>query len=185
MHWQVAPRSTLHAAAYRVDLLNLPLTDPLDRTASISAGHRRVKGVEASLDAASQAWSLNVNASASRARHLTKTDDSFGDEFAGVPRLSGGLQLGHDLGLSAGVPLRLWAAAMVVGTRFADAQNTARVAGYTRIDLGGEYALAPGLRASAGVRNLGNHRYVEAVTALDDVYQGPLRQLWVSLSLTL
>ena len=137
VHWQVAPQSSFHASAYRVDLLNLAMTDPLDRTARISAGHRRVEGVEAAFDTSSQGWSLNANASASRTRHLTRTDDSLGDEFAGVPRLSGGLQLGHDFGSSAGAPLRLWAAATAIGPRFADAQNTVRLAGYSRIDVGG------------------------------------------------
>lgn len=186
VHWQLAPQSSARTAIYRVDLVNLRMTDPLDRTASISAGHRRVNGVETALDMAADGWSLNFNASASRTRHVVKTADSLGDEFVGVPRLTGGTQLSRDLAGPAGVPLRRWAAVTAVGPRFADAQNTARVAGYARTDLGGECVLAQGRqRLSAGLRNLANRRYVGALTALDDVYQGSLRQLWVSLAVTL
>jgi outer membrane receptor protein involved in Fe transport len=172
-------------AAYRVDLLNLPMTDPLDRTASISAGQRRVHGAEASFDATWAAWQLQANINVQRTRQVVKTTANLGDSFVGVPRSSAGLQAAHDFGVSAGLPVRAWAAATVLGPRFADAQNTVRVAGYARIDVGGECLIAAGRRVSAGVRNLGNRRYVEAVTALDDVYQGPLQQVWVTFSLAL
>jgi iron complex outermembrane recepter protein len=184
-HWQAGPQTKLHLAAYRVDLLNLPMTDPLDRTASISAGQRRVHGAEASFDTTWAAWQLQANINVQRTRQVVKTTASLGDSFVGVPRSSAGLQVTHDFGVSAGLPLRTWAAATMLGPRFADAQNTVQVAGYARIDAGVEYLIATGRSLSAGVRNLGNRRYVEAVTALDDVYQGPLRQMWLTFSLAL
>ncbi|MBI3155291.1 MAG: hypothetical protein HYZ20_07760 [Burkholderiales bacterium] len=36
-----------------------------------------------------------------------------------------------------------------------------------------------------GVRNLGDIRYVESVTAVDDVFQGPRRQWWLGLRASL
>jgi outer membrane receptor protein involved in Fe transport len=184
-HWRAAPLIRLHLAAYRVDLLNLPMTDPLDRTASISAGQRRVHGAEASFDVTWTAWQLQANLNVQRTRQRVKTTASLGDSFVGVPRASAGLQVAHDFGVSAGLPLRAWAAATALGPRFADAQNTVRVAGYARFDAGLAYLIATGRSLSAGARNLGNRRYVEAVTALDDVYQGPLRQIWLTFSLAL
>jgi iron complex outermembrane recepter protein len=185
MNWQMNSFAQLHAAVYQVDLLNLRLTDTQDRNASISAGHRRVKGVEASIETKAANWSLSANVSASRTAHISKTDSGRGDEFAGVPRATAGLTWGYDFAGVSGQPLRAWATTTAVGSRFADAENTVRVAGYTRVDLGAEYAVAQGRTLSAGVRNLGNRRYVEAVTALDDVYQGPLRQVWVRFAVSL
>ena len=130
-------------------------------------------------------WSLGLNASVSRTANISKTDSAQGNEFAGVPRAMAGLNWGYDLGAVLGRPARAWASTTAVGSRFADAENTTRVTGYARVDLGAEYELAPGRSLSAGVRNLSNTRYVEAVTALDDVYQGPLRQVWLRFALSL
>ena len=78
----------------------------------------------------------------------------------------------------------MWLGLTTVGPRMGDAANTVRVAGYARIDAGARSAWPGGHAVQVGVRNLTNTRYVEAVTAVDDVFQGPLRQLWLTYTIT-
>ena len=63
------------------------------------------------------------------------------------------------------------------------ATNTVRVASFARVDAGARAGWPGGHAVQFGVRNLANLRYVEAVTAADDVFQGPLRQLWMTYTI--
>ena len=183
-HWQWAPRANFHAAVYEVDLSNLAMTDPADRTAVISSGRRRVQGLEWSADVGVEALRLQGNLSAMRTRQLIKTSASLGDEFAGAPRRSAGLQLQGDLRSLTHAESLAWLGVTAVGPRMGDAANTVRVAGYARVDAGARMNWPGGHALQCGVRNLANLRYVESVTAVDDVFQGPLRQLWLTYTIS-
>ena len=184
VNWHWAPDGSMHAAAYRIDLTNLAMTDPTDRTAVISAGQRQVDGLEWAADVGLAPWRVQANAAAMRTRQVVKTSASLGDAFVGVPRYTAGLQLQRSLSDLLGIDSAVWLGLTTVGPRMGDAANTVRVAGYTRIDAGARSAWPGGHAVQVGVRNLANTRYVEAVTAVDDVFQGPLRQVWLTYTIT-
>ena len=158
VNWRWAANGSVHAAAYRIDLTNLAMTDPTDRTAVISAGQRQVDGLKWAVGVGLAPWGVQANAAAMRTRQVVKTN----------------------LGIDSAV----WLGLTTVGPRMGDAANTVRVAGYTRIDAGARSAWPGGHAVQVGVRNLANTRYVEAVTAVDDVFQGPLRQVWLTYTIT-
>lgn len=183
VNWQWAPKASMHVAAYEVDLSNLAMTDPKDRTAVISSGRRRVQGLECTADMSLEAWRVQANVSAMRTRQVVKTSASQGDEFVGVPRHTAGLQLQRDLRSLTRMDSSAWLGLTAVGPRMGDAANTVRVAGFARVDAGARAIWPGGHALQFGVRNLANLRYVEAVTAVDDVFQGPLRQLWLTYTI--
>ena len=77
----------------------------------------------------------------------------------------------------------VWLGVTAVGPRMGDAANTVRVAGFARVDAGAHAGWPGGHSVQFGVRNLENLRYVEAVTAADDVFQGPLMQFWLTCTI--
>ncbi|MES2784133.1 MAG: TonB-dependent receptor [Pseudomonadota bacterium] len=165
---------------WRIDLNNLAMTDPLDRTAVISSGRRQVDGLELSGTWRPTQWAVSANGSYQRSRHVVKTSASLGDRFVGVPDVSGGLQLTGPFNLGRQLVGTAGLSVVAVGSRMGDAANTVRVPGYVRLDTSVS-AMWASLRWSIGVRNLGNIRYVQAVTAVDDVFQGSRRQWWATV----
>lgn len=166
-------------ALWRVGLSNVAMTDPLDRNAVISAGSRSVRGVELLGSRNWVRWSLNGNVSLQDSRHVHKTSSSMGERFAGVPRASAGGQLEHRWGGMDAKPFKAWLGAVAVASRMGDAANTVRVPGFVRLDAGARATLPKGA-LQFGVRNLGGIRYVESLTAPDDIYQGARRRWWCS-----
>lgn len=172
------------AALWRIRLDNVAMPDPADRTAVIAAGSRRVQGLDLIAAWARAGWTLSANASLMRSRHLVKTRSSFGDRLVGVPDAVGGLQLRGPVALAGAIRAELALALTAVGPRLGDAANTVRVAGFVRADA--SLTLKHGAQEwLLGVRNLGDIRYVESVTAVDDVFQGPRRQWWLGLRASL
>ncbi len=166
-------------SVWRIDLTNLAMTDPTDRTAVIAAGSRQVDGVEWQARWQEGDIRLDAHATALSSRHRVKTSSSLGERFVGVPDVTAGLRLECPVTLPGLAQQGKFALALAaVGSRMGDAANTVRVPGYVRADLAwrqpwGEHEWY------AGVRNAGDIRYVEAVTAVDDVFQGARRQ-WVA-----
>lgn len=179
--WQALAGLEIGGALYRAVLENLPMTDPLDRTAQISAGRRRVTGAELLLSARHGPWSADAHGNWLTSTQLVKTAAWLGDAFPGVPRFNASLAIARTLPALAGPPLTVRLAAVHVGRRYGDAANSFQVHGYRRYDLGlhtrtGRFDL------DLSVCNLFNTRYVEAVSALDDVYQGDLRRVVATAS---
>jgi iron complex outermembrane receptor protein len=168
-------------AAYRVDLHNLPMRDPQDRLALVSTGARRVHGMEAAFSSVQGAWTWKAQANTLATQQIVKTSAALGDAFVGVARHTGSIQLQYQ----ASPGTRLWGLVQGTGSRFADAANTLRLPGYSRIDLGIHNQLTSAMSLQLGLRNLANRRYVESVSAPDDVYQGSLRQTWLTARLAL
>jgi iron complex outermembrane receptor protein len=172
------------AAVWRIDLDNVAMTDPADRTAVIAAGSRQVDGIEWRADWRVTDWSFSANAAGLRSRHRVKTSSSLGEQFVGVPGTTGGFQFKGPIVFPGRIPATLAIFLTGVGSRMGNAANTVRVPGYVRIDS----MLNLRWRQHewfAGVRNLGDIRYVEAVTAVDDVFQGARRQWWVGVKLAI
>ena len=76
---------------------------------------------------------------------------------------------------------RLSTQLVALGPRAADVANTTALPGHVLVHVAAQWHLPGALVLLAGVRNLGDRRYVAAVTALDDVYQGQRRSAWVRL----
>lgn len=175
--WQVA--------AYRIIQDNLPLPDPLDRTALITTGLRRVQGLEASGTARWGGWQWQAQAHLLQAVNLRKTVAGQGDGFPGVAGRGAALRgegplPGVDPGADPG-GLRLWLQWQALGPRWADLENTLRLPGHALAGLGLRWQRGA-WTVNAGVHNLFDRDHVATVTALDNVYQGPQRRWWVSLA---
>jgi iron complex outermembrane receptor protein len=127
------------------------------------------------------AWTWKAQANTLATQQIVKTSAALGDAFVGVARHTGSIQLQYQ----ASPGTRLWGLVQGTGSRFADAANTLRLPGYSRIDLGIHNQLTSAMSLQLGLRNLANRRYVESVSAPDDVYQGSLRQTWLTARLAL
>lgn len=166
---------------WRVDLNHLAMPDPLDRTALVAAGGRRVQGLHAQWSYEGDTWGFNGHLSMQRTRQLTRTSNSLGDRFVGVPDGQSALQAWWRLPTEhAAMPITLMVGLTGMDSRMADVANTVLASGYARLDLA--------LRLSSlgqkevwtlQVRNVADRRYVEAVTRPDDVFQGSRRQAWL------
>jgi hypothetical protein len=171
-----------HLAAYRITQSNLPLADPLDRTALVTTGLRRVQGLEASGALALGAWQWQAQAHLLQMRNLRPTGAGQGSAFPGVATRAAALRGEGPLPGALALPgaPRLWMQWQAVGPRWADLENTLRVSGHVLVGLGLRWQRA-GWAVHAGVHNLFDRDHVATVTALDNVYQGPQRRWWVSV----
>lgn len=178
---QWSPRATwrMDATLFRIDLRNLPMTDPEDRTALISTGRRRVDGLEWAVHTAHSRWSASAHANWLDTRNLSKTPALSGDHFAGTPRFSGGVRVSRRHDAAQGRPWHSWLALAHVGKRYGDGANSFQVAAYWRADAGTRIDL-PGGTVRLGIRNLADKRYVAAISSASDVHQGERRSLWAS-----
>ncbi len=175
-----ASAASTSVAAYRIDLSDVAMTDPLDRTALIAAGARRVDGIQASVNVRAAGFDFGAHANVLRMRRLVRTTASQGEDVPGVARQTAGLQASAPFAVGP-FAARGYVQASWVGRRAADAENTTFLPGYGLAHVGAEITLAPTTKVALGVRNLFDKRYIEAVTALDDVYQGPRRAAWLRL----
>jgi iron complex outermembrane receptor protein len=168
-------------AGYRITQDNLPLPDPLDRTAFITTGVRRVQGLEASGAARWGAWQWQAQAHLLQADNLRKTVPGQGDGFPGVAGRGAALRAEGPLPGAAVGDLRLWLQWQALGPRWADLANSLRLPGHALAGLGLRWQPG-GWVVNAGVHNLFNRDHVATVTALDNVYQGPQRRWWISVA---
>lgn len=108
-----------------------------------------------------------------RATDVGQTNTALGvaHKLPGVPWRYGALGLRWRT-----APVRLWASVALVGPRPGDVENSFRAPGYARLDAGGVVPLGSGTELTASVANLLDKRYVEALTAADNVYQGERRR---------
>ncbi|MBB5205794.1 outer membrane receptor protein involved in Fe transport [Inhella inkyongensis] len=172
--WQPSAGALLQAGLYRTQLRHLAMRDPQDRNALISAGARQAQGLELQAQWQEGPWRLRAQASWMDMRQLQRTSASLGDDFVGAARRLGGLSV--ERRLPDGVQLS--AQGRCVGPRFADATNRIEVAGHCLLDLALNAPLVSlGGVMQLAVRNVTDQRHLVAMTAVDDVYQGPRRGL--------
>lgn len=178
------------AVAYRIDLDNLPMTDPLDRTALVTSGARRVQGWEASWQGRQGGWRARAQLNWQHSHNRLRTDPSQGEAFVGVAGRSAAARVDAPLGDGVAAAAGAWLQWQAMGPRFANVENTQSVPGHSLWGAGLYWQLpsrfqAPGLAAlrfNATLRNALNRDHVATITALDNVYQGPRRSLWLGLS---
>lgn len=171
----VGTTGKLSVAGFHIVRKNDPITDPLDRTASIAAGKRDISGVEIAGERALDGWRVEANGSWLRPRNLVPALTSQGASPPNVPKFSGALTLHRKFSVGGSA----WLGAVAVGARFGDEANTFKVPGYVRADAGVKWK-ARGVEFSTHARNLSNKAYVQAITAEDNVYQGERRSWWLT-----
>ena len=172
-------------AACRIDLDNLPMTDPLDRSALITSGARRVQGWEASWQGRQGGWRARAQVNLQHSHNRLLTDPTQGEAFVGAAGHSAAARVDAmgDAAAAAGA----WLQRQAVGPRIANVENTQALPGHSLWDAGLYWQLpspgpAAGLRLNGTLRNALNRDHVATITALDKVYQGPRRSLWLGLS---
>lgn len=77
--------------------------------------------------------------------------------------------------------LESWLNAFGAGDKSADPKGTVYAPGYVRWDAGLAYK-QQAWQVNAWVQNLFDLRYIQALDAVDNVWQGARRSVWVNLS---
>lgn len=173
-------RNRLHAALFEITQSNLTTTDPLDRTALIAVGTVRSQGLELEGGlAVTKNLALKAQFAMQDVRNMQKATAGLGDQLPGVPRNFGALTV--EQALSSRYPMRLWSSLVFTGQRPGDTANTFTAPGYARFDMGGSLRLDQKTSFQLNVFNLLDKRYVEAITAADNVFQGERRRIMVTL----
>lgn len=163
------------ASLWQINLDQLAMTDPADRTALVAGGGRRVQGVQVQASCGDELLGSSGHLSVQRTQQTVRTSATLGDRFVGVPDQQGALHGWWRLPLPDLAALTLTASINAVGPRMGDAANTVRVPGFARADLGLKLPAGPG-HWLLQIRNVADLRYVESVTRVDDVFQGARRQ---------
>ena len=171
-----------HDSGTRLD--NLPMTDPQDRTALVSSGKRRVRGLDLSAARDFGRWNAAFNGSWQDTRNLTRTATNQGRHFPNVPRFSGALRLGVRHGQVTDATWESWVSVAHVGARHGDQANSFRLPAHQRIDAGTQ-ATHGSVTLRLGIRNLADKRYVAVSNSVSDVHTGAPRSFWASIKLTL
>lgn len=167
-------------ALWRITQRNLAMADPGERGTLMAAGSRLAEGLDLQWQWSSRPCGWRGHATLQTSRQLRKVSSSLGDAFVGMPRGAGTLGGWCDLpGAAQAGPLRLATQWQWVGPRAGDAANTVTVPGFGRLDVSAQWPLARG-QLRLDIRNLTDQRHVQAVTAVDDVFQGPRRSVRLS-----
>lgn len=167
---------TSSLAAWRIDLDHLAMTDPTDRTALRPAGARSAEGLEASTAVRLGSGSLQAFGSRMHSWQRAKTSASLGNHFVGTPDWQAGLagRWAWAGALDAMGPT-LWLRAAWMGPRAADTANTVWLPRQVLADAGVDWR-SDRDQWALRIRNLTDKRWVQAVSAVDDVFQGPRRE---------
>ncbi len=180
---------TLHLNLFDVQQNNITARDvstPVVPGAVKLIGARRSRGMDATwVQPMGDDWVVHFVGSYVQSKMTTKTSASQGDEPAGVPKLLGSVRVAREFGwpLAAEATLKCsgWFMQSGTGKRYGDIRNTFRVPGYGLTSLGANCGQGA-WSASLSVSNLLGKRYVEGITAADDIYQGNPRRVSVFVS---
>lgn len=163
-------------AVFDLEQSNLTAADPLDKNALITIGAIRVQGVETAMRWNHGALSWTANVAWQRAWNAAKTSNALGDRIVNVPPVYGAIRLNW----RASPDWQLWGAVAGVGQRQGDVENTFTAPGYATASAGARYQITPRTSAALEIANIRDKRYVEALTAADNVYQGERRRFIVT-----
>lgn len=164
-------------AMFDIRQSNLTATDPLDKDALITIGAIRVQGIETAARWDYKAFSLSANMSWQRAWNSAKVSNDLGDKIVNVPSIYGAVRLSW----RTSPVWTFWGAFSGVGQRMGDPENSFTAPGYTTIDAGMRYRFDTATAFSLEVSNATDKRYVEALSAADNVYQGQRRRIVASI----
>lgn len=168
----------LIASLFNIQQNNLPAVDPTDKNYLIPLGGIKSQGLTLSEKTSWLGLQLQANATFQNVAVSTPVSSTQGLIVAGVPRTLGALKLStpeKQQGVEG------WARAVGSGKKSADAYGAVYAAGYVRYDAGLAYK-EDKWQAAAWVQNLTDLRYIQALNAVDNVWQGARRSVWVNLS---
>lgn len=167
------------ASLFRIDLANLPGVDPIDKNYIIPVGAIRSQGLAAHASTEWAGWSLRLNGNWQHSRVVVPVSATQGSYMTGTPGYFGSLRAGRSLG-----GIRGWLQPVWNGNRPGNGTNSFVAPGYVRWDAGVEGTVSPRVRWAFTAENLLDKRYVQALSAANNVWQGPRRRfnLMVTLS---
>lgn len=156
------------------------LSTPIVPGAVKLIGTRRTRGVDAMWSQRLvDNWAIYAVGSYAQSKMTTKTSANQGDEPVGVPRLLGSIRVSRTFAWEtpgATTTCSGWLMQSGTGKRYGDVGNTFRVPGYGLTSLGANCGQGA-WSASLSVSNLAGKRYVEGITAADDISQGNPRRI--------
>ncbi len=157
---------------------NLPGTDPVNKDYLVPVGSILAQGVSLSVQA--EKWGLNWNLNTTRqlVRVDTPVKASQGRRVPGVPEYLGGLRISSPYQAQG---MGAWLNPFWVGRRPADSHATVSAPGFVRWDTGLSWQQAR-WQLSATLLNAFDKRYVQALDAPDNVWQGARRSANLGIS---
>ena len=165
-------------SVFNIEQSNLPAVDPVDNNYLIPLGGIRSQGVTLAGKAQALGLRWQANATWQTAQVTTPVRSTQGNILPGVPRVIAAFKVStpeKQQGLEG------WVSAFGAGDKSADTQGTLYAPGYVRWDAGLAYK-QQAWQLNAWVQNLFDLRYIQALDAVDNVWQGARRSVWVSLS---
>ena len=181
--WQLQNGSdSFSVAVFDLRQSNLPGRDPSDPDALVLIGSNRSQGLEVKADFKTGPVQWHAAVTRLHARIKDRVNAAQGDYLAGTPGAYGSLRAS----LPVSADLQAWARLQATTQRPGNDKASFSAPGYGVVSIG----LKPnpssrGLNWGATIENLGDVRYVRALTGADNVWQGARRslQVWVELPL--
>ena len=174
--------------AFLAKQTNLPAVDPIDRNYLVNLGTIRSEGATLSgvvalngegafADTGNEAWLLDGSITRQRARVVQRTSATQGAELPGVPAGYGSVRLTRNAH-----PYKAWVALVGTGERPGDGNGSFKAPGYLRTDVGLSFAWQTNTQVDLSCLNLADLRYVQALSAPDNVWQGNRRRFTATLT---
>jgi iron complex outermembrane recepter protein len=166
------------ANLFNIQQSNLPATDPADRNYLIPLGGMNAQGITITDASQWHGLRLQANGTLQNVKITTPASSTQGAILPGVPRIFGAFKVSSPERQQG---LETWINAIASGKKSADDSGSVYASGYVRWDTGMLYK-QDAVQLSAWVQNLFDLRYVQALNAVDNVWQGARRSVWVSAS---
>ena len=168
----------ISVSAFDIRQDNLPGKDPADRNYLVPVGSVHSQGVTLSGKAVLLGLSWQANATYQDVRVAKPVSATQGNFVPGTPHVLGAVNVGTPE-KSQGV--ESWVSAFGTGRRPADSKGTIYAPGFVRWDVGASYKQGA-WQVAALIQNIFDLRYVQALNASDNVWQGPRRSYSLNLS---
>ena len=165
------------ATVFDIRQTNLPKTDPLDKNFVVLAGAAQVKGLVLTTGFKYQGVVVEANATFQRGTSADPSSPALVSLLVGQPQWLGGVRLERTVGANS-----WWVNPHWRSQRPADAQGTLYAPTFVRWDAGLLHKLSNTSTLALQIDNVFDKRYVQAISADDNVWQGPRRRLSVQLT---
>lgn len=174
-------RSLVSGSVFRLDRLNLTMTDPENPSFKILTGKQRSEGVEFSIATTPiEGLRLNLNYNHLFTAEYVADSAYVGNAMANAAKDAGGLFVSYDLpgewsdwSLNSGLTH--------VGKRYATPTNNFYMPAYTLVDIGAAYRLTQTASVSMNVRNLFDETFYTGAINSTTINVGAPRSLIVGL----